>query len=310
MLGSFVRKFFINFKSNCCKEEEIYGICFLNTTYIFSMKKILFLCFLIILVGCSIVSSKEREVIIIAHRGASGYAPENTIEAFKIAQQLNADFIEFDIHMTKDQVLVANHDVTVERTTNGVGKIQDLTVNELKKLDAGSWFNQTYPQLAKEEYVNGKILTVEEIFQQFGYIEKFVIEIKYPYLYPGIEEKLIKLLKKYNLLEEGKVILLSANQECLKKLNKLAPELKLGLLFLYKNKANITYEEMEDLKKFVSIIVPNYNSLTEEYIRNVKNAGFEIYTYTVNSRETYDKLIYWGIDGIITDYPDIERLKR
>lgn len=272
------------------------------------MKKIAYLLLILILIGYSVVNSKEREVSIIAHRGASGYAPELTMEALQLAVELGADYIEFDVHMTKDKVLVANHDVTVERTTNGVGKIQDLTVKQLKELDAGSWFNQTYPNHAKEQYANAKILTVEEIFKQFGETEKFVIEIKYPYLYPGIENKLIKLLEKYQLLEDKeKVIILSSSKESLKKIHQLNSEIKLGLLLLYKQEAKISYEELEELQKYVSIIIPNFNSLNEEYIRRVKNAGFQIFTYTVNTKETYYKLIYWGIDGIITDFPDIER---
>lgn len=262
---------------------------------------------LMFLVGYTMASS-ERQVTIIAHRGASGYAPENTLEAFRMASQLEADFIEFDVHLSKDGVLVVNHDVTVERTTNGVGKIQDLTVKQLKQLDAGTWFNQTYPNYAKDEYVNAKIVTVEEIFQQFGSSENFVIEIKYPYLYPGIEEKLLKLLEKYNLLEDKeRVILLSSSKESLKKIYKLNPNIQLGLLFIYTQDANITYDELEELQKYVSIIVPNYNTLNEQYIRKVKNAGFQIYTYTVNDKHSFYKLIYWGIDGIITDFPNIDR---
>lgn len=272
------------------------------------MKKILFLILIIIFVGYTIGSSQGRYVTIIAHRGASGYAPENTMEAIQLARELNADFIEFDVHLTKDGVLVANHDVTVERTTNGVGKIQDLTIQQLKQLDAGSWFNQTFPNRAKEEYVNAKIATVEEIFQAFGTEEHFVIEIKYPYLYPGIEEKLIKMLEKYHLLEDrDKVILLSTSKESLKKLYKLNPNLKLGLLYIYTQDAKISYDELAELQQYISIIIPNYNKLNQEYIRRVKNAGFQIYTYTVNDKQTFYKLLYWGIDGVITDYPDIDR---
>ena len=94
-------------------------------------------------------------MLIIAHRGASGYAPENTLASMELAIKLGCDAIELDIHLTKDQQIVVCHDFTVDRTTNGRGEIENLTLEDIKKLDAGSWFS--------DEFKGEKIPTLEEV---------------------------------------------------------------------------------------------------------------------------------------------------
>lgn len=272
------------------------------------MKKALLIVLLLCFISLSIYASSERKVYIIAHRGASGFAPENTLAAFKLAQAYGSDYIEFDVQMTKDGELVAIHDVTVERTTNGVGKVQNLTVKQLKKLDAGSWFNQTYPNYAKKEYVKAEILTVEEIFQRFGAVESFLIELKYPYLYTGIEEKLVRLLQKYNLID--KTIVISSNKESLKKLYRLNGDLKLGLLLYFQKEETLTEEELQNLQDYIDVIIPNYKMIDEAFIKTIKQYPFQIFAFTVNDGETMYRLIDWGIDGIITDFPNFKNLSE
>ena len=105
----------------------------------------------------------------IAHRGASGYAPEHTFNAYdKSHNELGASYIEIDLQRTKDGHLVAMHDETVNRTTNGHGRVEDYTLAELKKLDAGSWFNKQHPDLAQSEYNTAKVPTVDEILSRYG----------------------------------------------------------------------------------------------------------------------------------------------
>ncbi len=104
----------------------------------------------------------------IAHRGASAYAPEHTIAAYKLGQQLRGDYIEIDLQMTKDGHLVAMHDETVNRTTNGTGLVKEHTLEEIKQLNAGSFFNEKHPSLAKKEFEDAKVPTLEEIIETFG----------------------------------------------------------------------------------------------------------------------------------------------
>lgn len=249
-----------------------------------------------VLLGYKFVADNfENNVVIIGHRGAMGYAPENTLESFKLAHEMGVDFLEFDVQMTKDGVLVAIHDTDVSRTTNGTGQIKDLTLEELKQLDAGSKFNK--------KHAGARIPTVREIFEEFGDETKYYIETKSPQSYPGIEEKLIALINEFNLLD--KIILHSANIESLSKLHKLAPDAELGLLLWYTETAYISDEEIDNIPEYIKYIIPNHDYLTEDYIKKVKEAGFSIHTYTVNEKEDFGRLVEMGVEGVITNYPDI-----
>lgn len=262
---------------------------------------------MLLLVGCGTTKVlKNDEMIIVGHRGAMGYVPEHTLESFRLANGMGADYLELDVQMTKDGELVVFHDTVVDRTTNGTGELKDMTLAELKKLDAGSWFNEENPDKSKEEYKGVKIPTVREIFEEFGNSVNYYIETKSPNLYPGVEEKLIDLLNEYGLLEkERQVILHSASKESLLKLQKLAPDTEIGVLYWYEDKADITQSELNEIKDYVSHIVVNHNFLTVDYIQKVKEAGFSVYVYTVNDVDIAEKLKIWGVDGIITDFPDL-----
>ena len=121
--------------------------------------------------------SQDAPVLNIGHRGASGYAPEHTILAYDLALEQGADYIEIDLQMTKDAVLVAMHDDTLDRTAvapPGVperfcsGPVIKRTLEQIRMCDVGSWFNEANPQYANPEYVGLQIPTLEEIFQRYG----------------------------------------------------------------------------------------------------------------------------------------------
>src|SRR5699024_1345628 len=101
---------------------------------------------------------EQKKMVNIAHRGASGYAPENTMAAFDKAFEMKADYIEIDVQMTKDKELVAIHDTTVNRTTNGVGAVGDYTLEELQKIDAWSWFSDDFS--SEQIPIFGEILDI------------------------------------------------------------------------------------------------------------------------------------------------------
>jgi glycerophosphoryl diester phosphodiesterase len=167
-------------------------------------KKILIFLFIFTFFLKTPLLSDEKRIMVIAHRGASGYAPENTVSAFKKAIMMKADMIEFDVHLTKDGKVVLMHDKTVDRTTDGKGKVKEMTLKELKKLDAGLWFDK--------KFKGEKIPTLEKVLKKFKGKILFNIEIKSE----GTEEEIVRLIKKYKL--EKDVMVSSFNHQFLKKI--------------------------------------------------------------------------------------------
>ena len=173
----------------------------------------------------------EDAFLLIAHRGASAIAPEHTLASYQLAMDMGADFIEIDLQMTKDGVLVAFHDDTVDRTTDGSGKVAEMDLVDIKKLDAGSWFNAEKPNRAKDEYVGIQVPTLEEIFTAFGDSANYYIETKQPGKSEEMEEKLLELLDQFELLEEshpeGKVIIQSFSADSLTTIHQLDGDIPL-----------------------------------------------------------------------------------
>ena len=118
--------------------------------------------------GAALAKDMHKDIVNVSHRGASAYAPEHTIAAYDKGEKMHGDYIEVDLQMTKDGHLIAMHDVTLDRTTDGTGSVKDYTLNEIKQLDAGSWFNEKYPYASKAEYEGLKVPTLEEVFKKFG----------------------------------------------------------------------------------------------------------------------------------------------
>ena len=142
--------------------------------------------------GTAMAKEKHKDIVNVSHRGASGYAPEHTITSYQMGDKMHGDYIEVDLQMTKDGKLIAMHDETVDRTTDGTGLVKDYTLEQIKQLDAGSWFNEKYPQYANSEYAGLKVPTLEEVFQKFGKNENYYIETKSPEVYPGMEKELLR----------------------------------------------------------------------------------------------------------------------
>ena len=160
--------------------------------------------------------------LIYGHRGASGHAPENTLEAFRLAMDMGADGFELDVHMSKDSELVVIHDETVDRTTDGTGLVRELTLEQLQALDACN---------GMENYRGAKIPTLAEVFELIRDTHHIVnVEVKTDeWFYPQIEEKCLALAKEKGV--EDRVIYSSFNHHTLMKLRQLEPDAKLGMLF-------------------------------------------------------------------------------
>ena len=254
-------------------------------------------------------SNDEKKFMNIAHRGASAYAPEHTIPSYQLGEKMKGDYIEIDLQMTKDGELIAMHDEKVDRTTNGTGLVKDLTLADIKKLDAGSWFNVKYPQYAKEKYAGLQVPTLEEVFQKFGRQANYYIETKSPDVYPGMEEELLQVLKDYKMIDKKgytkNVLIQSFSTESLLKVHELNSKLPLVQLFSYKNQAVISNEELKSIKKYAVGIGPNFSRIDENYVRAVRKQGLELHPYTVNEKSDMRKALEWGATGIFTNFPDV-----
>lgn len=244
------------------------------------------------MIGLSSIFEADTGALVYAHRGASGYAPENTMAAFKEAVELGSHGIECDVQMTKDGKLVICHDETLERTTDGKGFIKNLNYNEIRELDAGSWFDNTFksekiPQLSellKLVSDSGLLLNIE--------IKSGIVQ------YPGIEEKVIAEVNDFGLLP--KVIISSFNHYALKKCKEINPSVKIGILYM-----EGLFEPWNYMKSLdCECAHPFYMAVTAEISRELKARGNIINVFTVNDPKTAIELARMGVDGIITNYPD------
>jgi glycerophosphoryl diester phosphodiesterase len=237
-----------------------------------------------------------RKVDNVAHRGASAYAPENTIAAFDKAVEMKADYIEIDVQRSKDGKLVVIHDTTVDRTTDGSGKVGNLTFKELRNLDAGSWKG--------EQFTGAQIPTFDEILDRYHGKIGILIELKAPELYPGIEENIAKKLEERNLdkPQNEKIIVQSFNHNSIKKMNQLLPKVPIGVLT--SSSADATEQALQEFSTYADYFNPSYGIVTPDLVNQVHSLGMKIGSWTVRSQEAADFLLDVGVDAIITDYPD------
>ncbi|WP_123032419.1 glycerophosphodiester phosphodiesterase [Bacillus sp. TYF-LIM-B05] len=248
------------------------------------------------------------QLLNVAHRGASGHAPEHTLLAYKLGQKMKGDYIEIDLQMTKDGHLVAMHDETLDRTTNGTGFVKDYTLKEIKQLDAGSWFNEAYPERAKTEYVGLKVPTLEEIIQTFERSARYYIETKSPEDYDHMEEKLLDILKQYKLtganIHSSKVIIQSFSPESLQIIHNANPNIPLVQLLWYDKPAAITDAELKQYQSYSVGLGMNFDRIDRAYVQKIRSTGMLVHPYTVNEKEDMKRLLDWGATGMFTNFPD------
>lgn len=243
--------------------------------------------------------------ITIAHRGASSYLPEHTLPAYERAAQWGADYIELDLHMTADGHLVAIHDATVDRTTNGVGFVKDFQLAELKKLNAAHHF----PKRIQDEILT--IPTLEEVFAHFGDSVNYYIETKQPEQYPGMVEKLWATLQQHDLLyktdENGldKVIIQSFNEEALLAFHELDPDLPLVQLYNGRDFTQLTATDLRAVRTYAIGIGIPYRGLSVSHLAMIHEADLLVHVYTINDKAVMERYIHLGVDGIFTDRVDV-----
>ena len=227
-----------------------------------------------------------------AHRGASAYAPENTIEAFGLALEQKADGVELDVQITKDGKLVVIHDETIDRVSGQHGFVKDYTLEELKKLNV----NQTIPS-----YKSVQIPTLEEVYDLLKGTGLFInVEIKSSLIwYPDIEEKTLRLTEQMGMSDC--VIYSSFNHQSIRKLKELDPSVATGILY-----ADVLCDVKEYSKKAgADALHPVYcHRFMENVWKEYTESGLPIHVWTVNEKEDMEFFIKNQIDAIITNTPD------
>lgn len=250
----------------------------------------------------------NNQFLIIAHRGASAYAPEHTIASYEMAHRIGADYIEIDLNRTKDNELVSIHDVIVPYVA-GKKVVSDFTLAELKQFSPGHLFNQKHPKYASPTYENLRIPTLDEIITQFNKEANYYIELKSPHLYPGIEGELLQQLDAAQLIDSTgalpKVIIQSFDTSTLQTIYQMEPSIPLIKLYSFKGNAHLTKQEINELQQYASGIGVNFKSLTPTFIDTIQQHGLHIHAYTVNDRKEIHTAIELGINGIFTDKTDI-----
>jgi len=236
------------------------------------------------------ISELMRIPWIIAHRGASGHAPENTIAAFKRAVELGARFIETDLHLTRDARFVAIHDEMLDRTTNGHGKVRDWTLAELKQLDAGMWFDR--------QFMGERIPTLEEVFafaREHDVV--FYLELKYEAAW-GMHHALAAAIQGSG--SAARTIVISFDPGTLNALRELDASSMMGLL-AEGGRPNL-------VKAAVAVgarqLCPRWDLVTRDLVEQAHEADLHVVTWTLDEAGQMRAVIDAGVDGIMTDFPD------
>ncbi|MFD7509607.1 glycerophosphodiester phosphodiesterase [Streptomyces sp. NPDC059853] len=258
------------------------------------------------------VTTATATPLIVAHRGASGYAPENTLVAADEAARLDTEWVEIDVQRTRDHELIAMHDTTLARTTNVAAvfpdrspwNVRDFTAREIARLDAGSWFG--------DEFVAERVPTLRQYLHRLSANDqKLLLEIKSPELYPGIERQILTELNRAGWLTEAypgeRVVLQSFSGDSVRRVHELAPDVKTGFL------GTPPVAELPYYAEFSDQIGPRYTDLTAEYVAaiqavdGVHGEPLEVNAWTINDGPTAARIAGLGVDGIITNFPDVVR---
>jgi glycerophosphoryl diester phosphodiesterase len=214
--------------------------------------------------------------------------------SFAKAVEVGCDGIELDVHLSKDGQLVVIHDETLDRTTNAKGFVRDYTLEELSQMHAGSVFCDTYGFVG--------IPSFEQYCQWASDLPIITnVEIKTNlFYYTGIEEKLIAMVHRYHL--EEKVIFSSFNHPTVMRALQLDSKIPCGLLVGRAGMGNIGYYAQT---LGMSYYHPDFNSLTDEIVQECKDHGIGLNVWTIDDMKSLEQVTEWGVDGVITDFPDI-----
>jgi glycerophosphoryl diester phosphodiesterase len=259
------------------------------------------------------IFSELKKPYILAHQGGELLAPTNTMAAFAVADSIGVDFLDIDVHMTRDGHLVGIHDSTVDRTTNGHGRVDAYTLADLQKLDAGYNFKDLQGNFS----YRGKgvrIPALEEVFSTYAtkYYLHFEIKDAYPKNGPSqIEEKLWALIQKYQM--EKKVIVASFQQAIVERFHRLAGEQVIigagkaevaRFVFAHKLRVPGLYRRSSHVLE-IPLISNGISLKDRRLIDGAHRLGMHVYYWTIDDKATMKELIELGADGLFTNRPDL-----
>jgi glycerophosphoryl diester phosphodiesterase len=250
--------------------------------------------------------------VVVAHRGASAYAPENTLAAVDKADDLGFSWVENDVQRTKDGVLVVVHDATLTRTTDvekvypdrAPWRVADFTAKEISRLDAGSWFGR--------RYAGARVPTLKQYMNRISRNhQKLVLEIKNPELYPGIERQTLRVLSNEGWLDPGhlrsRLIVQSFSPDSVRTVHDLRPGVKTALL------GTPSVANLPAYSRFADQINSSHSTISTGYVAAVHafdgphGKPLEILTWTVDDARTARRVAGYDVDGVITNRPDVVR---
>lgn len=244
-------------------------------------------------------------VVNTAHRGAMGYAPENTLAAFRLGVEQGSDLVEADVQRSKDGVLVLMHDTTLSRTTDveqvfpdrAPWRVSDFTYEEIQQLDAGSWFS--------DQYAGEPVPTMAQMVEALRPTRVGILmELKSPALYPGIEEQVAEEFASFpgyvqSAVSAERLVVQSFDWNSMARYHELQPSVPVGLL------GRPAEALLPELSKWADQINPSFRTYDATYVDRVHELGMEVHTYTVNQAADMHLVLDRGVDGVITNYPGV-----
>lgn len=250
-----------------------------------------------------------KKVVNVAHRGASGYAPENTMAAFDAGIQLGADVIEFDLRMSADGSLLAFHDPQLGRTTRPSrdrALVAEATLERVKGLSAGSWFNHRFPWHAREEYDREGVPTLEEILVRYSGSVGLLIDLKDPSSSPAMVPRLIQVLEEHGLGDairsKHPLTVASFCSRSLLEIRSSTDRPQLMQLFDLTGPCGVA--ELRRAAGYAEAVGLWRDNLDPSLVTEAHEAGLGFYAYTVNEFDDLLRAVQVGVDGIITNFPD------
>jgi len=236
--------------------------------------------------------------IIFAHRGSSAHAPENTLAAFNLALQQEADALELDAKLTCDGHVVVIHDQTVDRVTAGSGRVKEMKLAALRELEAGSHFSSIF--------YGEPIPTLDEVFQAVGHRTYINVELtNYTSLFDSLPEKVAELVQRHNL--KTRVLFSSFNPIALRRIHRLIPEAPLGLLSRPGAQGKTARGWLGKLYVPYLALHPHFSDTTNTLVDQLHQSGRRVHVWTVNQVEEMTRLFGMEVDGIFTDDPLLAR---
>lgn len=257
--------------------------------------------------------------IVIAHRGASGYAPEHTFAAYDLALEQGADYLEQDLQITADGELVVLHDDTLDRTTRGPadacsGPVSARTLDQVRRCDAGAWFNESRPDRADPAFVGLTVPTLREVLDRYGTDVRYYIEIKSPEDAPGMEQALLDVLDDAGVDAAGgagrpPVYVQSFSADSLRTVHALRPDIPLVQLV---SVAGPTIDDtfLDATAEYAVGIGPSSARVDAAVVASSRERCLVVHPYTVDDPVEMTRLLDLGVDGMFTNTPDVlvERL--